>query len=79
MFSRILLRFNKNFVTRELILKELGFKYYHESFTNESKKNAHFGLATFSKFPIINKEELEFKNDRSNHCMWSDIVIILIL
>ena len=66
---------NKNFVTRELIIEELGFKFYHESFTNESKKNAQFGLATFSKFPIINKEELGFKNDRSNHCMWSDVTI----
>ena len=33
-----------------------------------------FGLAIFSKFPIINKGSLAFKNDKSNHCMWSDIV-----
>ena len=48
--------------------------YYHESFTDESNKNSLFGLATFSKFPIINKGSLAFKNDHSNHCMWSDIV-----
>ena len=65
---------NKEFITREIILKELGFKYYHESFTDESNKNSLFGLATFSKFPIINKGSLAFKNDHSNHCMWSDIV-----
>ena len=35
---------NNDFVTRELILKELE-EYYHESFTNETLKNAHFGLA----------------------------------
>ena len=46
---------SNDFVTRDLILKELGFKYYHESFTNETNKNAHFGLATFSKYPIIEK------------------------
>ena len=66
---------SNDFVTRELIVEELGYKYYHESFTSESKKNAQFGLATFSKFPIINKEELGFKNDHSNHCMWTDINI----
>ena len=65
---------NKEFITREIILKELGFKHYHESFTDESNKNSLFGLATFSKFPIINKGSLAFKNDHSNHCMWSDIV-----
>ena len=64
----------KEFITREIILKELGFKHYHESFTEESNENSLFGLATFSKYPIINKGSLEFKNDRSNHCMWSDIV-----
>ena len=66
---------NKEFITRELILKELGFEYFHESFTNESKNSSKFGLATFSRFPIVNKQELEFKNDHSNHCMWSDINI----
>ena len=52
---------NKEFITRELIIKELGFEYFHESFTNESKNSSKFGLATFSRFPIVNKQELEFK------------------
>ena len=65
---------NKKFITREIILKELGFNYYQESFTDESNENSLFGLATFSKFPIINNGSLAFKNDKSNHCMWSDIV-----
>ena len=64
----------KKFITREMILKELGFNYYHESFSDESNENSLFGLATFSKFPIINKEKIEFKDEKSNHCMWSDIV-----
>ena len=65
---------NNDFITRDLILKELGIEYYHESFTNETLKNAHFGLATFSKYPIIEKNNIEFENDQSNHCIWSDIV-----
>ena len=62
------------FVTRDLILNELGFSYYHENFSDESKNNSYFGLATFSKFPIVNKNNLQFKNDNSNQCIWSDIV-----
>jgi endonuclease/exonuclease/phosphatase family metal-dependent hydrolase len=65
---------NKKFVTRENILEELSFKYYHESFSSESNMNSMFGLATFSKFPIINKEKIDFKDEKSNHCMWSDII-----
>ena len=65
---------NKKFITRENILEELSFKYYHESFSSESNVNSMFGLATFSKYPIINKEKIEFKDEKSNHCMWSDIV-----
>ena len=62
------------FITRDLIIKELGFKYYHESFSDESKNNSFFGLATFSKLPIVNKENLQFNNDNSNQCIWSDVV-----
>lgn len=65
---------NKKFITRENILEELSFKYYHESFSSESNVNSMFGLAIFSKYPIINKEKIEFKDEKSNHCMWSDIV-----
>tara|TARA_Y100000385_G_scaffold26644_1_gene25316 strand:+ start:1071 stop:2195 length:1125 start_codon:yes stop_codon:yes gene_type:complete len=65
---------SKQFQTRDLIMKELGFNYYHENFSDESKNNSYFGLATFSKFPIINRENLQFNNDNSNQCIWSDIV-----
>jgi endonuclease/exonuclease/phosphatase family metal-dependent hydrolase len=64
----------RKFLTRENILEELSFKYYHESFSSESNMNSMFGLATFSKYPIINKEKIEFNDEKSNHCMWSDIV-----
>ena len=66
---------SNDFVTRDLIIKELELPFYHESFSDESKDNSYFGLATFSKFPIINKENLQFSNDNSNQCIWSDIVI----
>lgn len=66
---------SNEFKTRDLIINELGFKYYHESFSDESKDNAYFGLATFSKFPIINKENIQFQNDNSNQCIWSDISV----
>ncbi len=64
-----------DFITRDMLIKELNMPYYHESFSDESKETSFFGLATFSKYPIINKENHRFKNDNSNQCMWSDIVL----
>ena len=45
---------NLPFETRNLILDSLGFPYYFESFSEESKENKFFGIATFSKYPIVN-------------------------
>ena len=64
-----------DFITRDMIVKELNLPYFHESFSDESKGSSYFGLATFSKYPIINKQSHRFKNDNSNQCMWSDLVL----
>src|SRR5690606_35944163 len=35
----------------------------------------YFGVATFTKFPIINKGEIAFENDPNNFCIYSDVLI----
>jgi endonuclease/exonuclease/phosphatase family metal-dependent hydrolase len=35
----------------------------------------HFGIATFSRFPIIGKGAIEFPDNPSNQCIWSDIAL----
>tara|TARA_B100000609_G_scaffold197244_1_gene194251 strand:- start:884 stop:2017 length:1134 start_codon:yes stop_codon:yes gene_type:complete len=64
---------NLPFETRNLILDSLGFKYYYESFSEESKENKFFGIATFSKYPIVNRYNKQFKNDNSNQFIYTDI------
>lgn len=66
---------NNDFITRNMIAEELKMPYFHESFSDESKGSSYFGLATFSKYPIINKQNHRFNNDNSNQCMWSDVVL----
>lgn len=66
---------NNDFITRDMIAEELKMPYFHESFSDESKGSSYFGLATFSKYPIINKQNHRFNNDNSNQCMWSDVVL----
>ncbi len=49
--------------------------FYHTEFTITLRKYDHWGLATFSKFPIINKGKLLFNTNSNNLCIFSDIIV----
>jgi len=56
----------------------LEMPYYHYGKTvilSDHKLPRSWGLITFSKFPIINKEKLEFMNTSTNACIYSDLLI----
>jgi endonuclease/exonuclease/phosphatase family metal-dependent hydrolase len=51
--------------------------YVHEYFTKKSLKNgkkAGVGTAIYSKYKILNKGEVLFDNEKSNHCTYVDIL-----
>jgi endonuclease/exonuclease/phosphatase family metal-dependent hydrolase len=49
--------------------------YYHSEFTTTLRDYDHWGIATFSKYPIINQGKLIFNTRSNNICIFSDIVI----
>ena len=61
------------FNTRNYIIDSLGFKYYYENFSEESKNENYFGMATFSKCPILNSGSKQFSNDISNQFIFTDV------
>ena len=61
------------FSTRNYIIDSLGFKYYYENFSEESKNENYFGMATFSKCPILNSGSKQFSNDISNQFIFTDV------
>lgn len=63
-----------DFVTKDALVDLLNTPYYHERYTHEMTNKRYFGVATFSKYPIINKGDIPFENDRNNYCIYSDIV-----
>ena len=63
------------FSTKDTIVDLLNTKYYHERYTHEMRGKRYFGVATFTKYPIINKGEVAFENDPNNFCIYSDLVI----
>lgn len=57
-------------------IKQIGnLKYNHVSFVNKDDKVMPYGMATFSKWPIINRRVIVFEDNPVNFCMYSDIVI----
>jgi len=63
------------FETRELLKKTLGTRFLHEHYPVTVHGDQHYGIATFSKYPITNQGKIEFPKERSNICIFSDIII----
>ena len=55
----------------DLLLKMF---YHHKEYTTTLRKHDHWGIATFSKYPIIKKGKIVFNTTSNNICIYSDIV-----
>lgn len=60
--------------TTEVLKQSIKPFYIHESYPVVNRKRDYFGIATISRYPIINRGELHFENT-ANMCIYSDIVI----
>lgn len=49
--------------------------YFHSEYTVTLRKHDHWGVATFSKYPIVNQGKILFNTQSNNICIYSDIVI----
>ncbi len=49
--------------------------FYHSEYTTTLRKYDHWGIATFSKYPIIKKGKIVFNTRSNNICIYSDIVV----
>jgi endonuclease/exonuclease/phosphatase family metal-dependent hydrolase len=65
----------KYFPTIEPIEKSLNTPYMHSDMIISSMSAKHFGLVTFTKFPIINKGIISFPDAFSNSGIFTDIKI----
>lgn len=63
------------FETRDTIVKFLPNKFYHERFTHALSKKQYFGVALFSRYPIIKKGHVPFASDANNFCIYVDLKI----
>lgn len=65
---------SNKFPTRQILCNDLGYKYFHDEYTMNVVKVHNFGIATFSKYPIVNTGALKFRKT-NNICIYTDILI----
>ena len=63
------------FATIDSLKKILKAKNYHVEYTIVKRGTGHWGMATFSSYPIIKKEKISFGGKFNNICIYSDIKI----
>lgn len=63
------------FETRDTLMDITRAKDAHIEYTLSRAKKHHWGIATFSKYPIVNKGKIVFKTRSNNICIFSDLKI----
>ena len=72
-FQEYFHRDSSKYSNTDSLMKYTKFKYSHIEYTTTVKPKQHFGIATFSNYPIINKGEVDFGYKSNNVCIYSDI------
>jgi endonuclease/exonuclease/phosphatase family metal-dependent hydrolase len=65
----------EKFIDVESLKKTFNTAYCHTYYTVTLRKTDHWGMATFSKYPIVNVGAINFLTSSNNACMFSDIKI----
>jgi endonuclease/exonuclease/phosphatase family metal-dependent hydrolase len=63
------------FRTKDALMKDLRYRWVHDSYSAKARLEQHFGIATFSVHPIVDRGTITFPENPSNQCIWSDIAI----
>ncbi len=71
-FQEYVFEENGHFKTGDTLKKLLTASNIHEHFTTKSN-SYHYGVATMSAYPIINKGVITFAEQSNNVCIYSDI------
>jgi len=63
------------FETKELLKLTLNAPYLYDEYTSTVGQNQHYGIATFSKFPIVSQGQIRFQGEKNNNmCIYTDVV-----
>ena len=63
----------KTFLHEDTLKKLLNLPYAHIVYTATHHKNEHWGIATYSRFPIVEGNRIEFNKKSHNLCIYTDV------
>lgn len=55
-------------------MQDIGMQFAHIVLPVNLNKTDHWGMAIFSKYPLINKKVIDFNHRGSNLCLYADLV-----
>ncbi len=55
--------------------KLLSLLHVHSAYTTTLRKTDHWGVATFSKYPIVNEGKIVFNVKSNNICIYTDLLV----
>lgn len=53
----------------------LNYSFFSHAYTITLRKTDHWGVATFSRYPIVNEGKIVFNNRSNNICLYTDVLI----
>jgi endonuclease/exonuclease/phosphatase family metal-dependent hydrolase len=74
-FQEFFHRDSSEFSNTDSLKKLNNWNYSHVEYTKTVKKIHHWGVATFSRYPIINGGKVDFGYEGNNICMFTDIKV----
>jgi len=57
------------------VMHYTGLKYKHIAYARLKNKTKPYGIATFSRWPIVSSGIIQFENNSVNFCIYSDVVV----
>lgn len=65
----------KSFANTRTLTERLKSKNLHIAYTTTLRETDHWGVATFTRFPILRRGKIEFETKTNNICIFSDLII----
>jgi endonuclease/exonuclease/phosphatase family metal-dependent hydrolase len=59
----------------DTIESRFSTKFHHVEYTSTHRNVDHWGIVTFSKYPIVNRGKIVFNTESNNICIFTDIII----
>lgn len=74
-FQEFFSRDSSKFDNMDSLLNLQKAKFVHVEYPTNVKPNQHFGIATFSYYPIVSRGKIDFGYHSNNICIYTDIKI----